>query len=500
VEASVTERHDQLRRQLASERHAFARPLRALIGRSPVVCDETASIAEVARIMRNQDVGSVVLHDAQRRPSGIITTRDLVAIVAQGGVERPAAAVMSRDLVSLSPQAFAYEAALTMSARGIRHVLVVEQDRLIGVISERDLFALQRLGLGELTMEIRLAADGEALKRLAGEIRRLGALLIEQGTAPEPLTLFISVLNDRLTQRLIETVRKRHDLGRISWSWLAFGSEGRFEQTFSTDQDNGLIFMVHEGGTPEQARARLVPFAREVNEALDRCGFPLCRGNVMASNPELCLTLEEWKAKMAGWIEVTAPKALLDAAICFDLRSLYGDESLVSALREWIASRVRAQPSFLRHLARAATDGRPALGGFGTFATFATEDAPGAAHTVNLKLNGARIFVDAARVLALAHGVRQTSTAERLRFVDAATEGRRAETGALIDAFHFIQGLRLRRQALAWMEAGGGHSAAEDLPNRIDPSQLNAFEQSALKEAFRQARLLQQRLEMEYQL
>jgi CBS domain-containing protein len=496
----VAERHDQLRRQLASERHAFAQPLRALVARSPVVCDEGVSVAEVARTMRDQDVGSVVLRDAQLQPSGIITTRDLVTIVAEGGAGRPASAVMSRGLVTLPPHAFAYEAALAMSEHGIRHVLVVEQYRLLGVISERDLFALQRLGLGELTMEIRLAADSGALKRLAGEIRRLGALLIEQGTAPEPLTLFVSVLNDRLTRRLIENVRKRHDLERISWSWLAFGSEGRFEQTFSSDQDNGLVFAVHEGGTPEQARARLVPFAREVNEALDRCGFPLCKGNVMASNPALCLTLDEWKSKMAGWIDVTAPKALLDAAICFDLRSLYGDESLVNRLREWIASRVRAQPSFLRHLARAATEGRPALGGFGTFATFATEDAPGAPHTVNLKLNGARIFVDAARVLALAHGVPQTSTAERLRLVDAATEHSRAETGALIDAFHFIQGLRLRRQALASAGAGGGRDAGEDLPNRIDPSQLNAFEQSALKEAFRLARLLQQRLELEYQL
>ena len=99
------------------------------------------------------------------------------------------------------------------------------------------------------------------------------------------------MLNDRLTQRVIEIVRKRHDLDRISWSWLAFGSEGRFEQTFSTDQDNGLIFVDQDGAPPEQTRARLIPFAREVNESLDACGFPLCKGNVMASNPEFCLTL-----------------------------------------------------------------------------------------------------------------------------------------------------------------------------------------------------------------
>jgi len=496
----VAERYDRLRHQIAGERHAFAQPLRAFVTRPPVVCDASRSVAEVARIMRDQDVGSVVLLDAQSKPSGIVTTHDLVAIVAEGGAERPAAEVMSGGLVSLPAHAFAYEAALAMTDHRIRHVLLIEHGRLVGVVSERDLFALQRLGVGELTMEIRLATDVDALARLAGEIRRLGVLLIDQGTAPEPLTLFISVLNDRLTQRLIEIARKRHELGRISWCWLAFGSEGRFEQTFSTDQDNGLIFLDHEGAPPDETRARLIPFAREVNDGLDACGFPLCTGNVMASNPELCLTLEEWKAKMARWIAVTAPKALLDAAICFDLRAIYGDGSLVTALREWIAGRVRAQPSFLRHLAKAATESRPALGGFGAFATFATDDAPGAPHSVNLKMNGARIFVDVARVLALAHGLHQTNTAERLRAVHAATQSKRAETDAVVDAFYFIQSLRLRKQAAAPEAAKGGRSAAEDLPNRIDPAQLNAFEQAALKEAFRLARLLQQRLELEYQL
>ena len=65
----------------------------------------------------------------------------------------------------------------------MRHVLVTER-KLIGVISERDLFSLQRLGLAELTMEIRLAADIGVLARLAAEIRRLTALLVEQGVAP----------------------------------------------------------------------------------------------------------------------------------------------------------------------------------------------------------------------------------------------------------------------------------------------------------------------------
>lgn len=493
----MAEKPDVLPQRMASERHAFAQPLRDLAKRAPVTCEGKCSVAEVARIMSARDVGSVVIVDAEQRPCGIFTTRDLVAVVAADGLDRPVHELMSRDLVSLPPQAFAYEAALAMTEHRIRHVLVMDDGRLLGVVSERDLFALQRLGLGELTMEIRLADDVGALAGLALQVRGLAALLVEQGTAPEPLTLFISVLNDRLTRRVIEVVRRRHDLDRIRWAWIAFGSEGRFEQTFSTDQDNGLVFATHEGMSPEQARAKLVPFAHEVNQALDVCGFPLCEGNIMASNPALCLTLDEWRAKMARWLGASVPQALLDASICFDLRPVYGDAALAAALRDWIVQHVRGHAAFLRLLARVATQAQPPLGRFGAFVPM---DAPGAPHTLNLKANGARIFVDAARVLALAQGLRETNTADRLRAFRDIRGLLPAETEALIDAFYFIQGLRLRKQALAPEARSGGRSAAEDLANRVDPDELNAFAQSALKEAFRLARQLQSRIVLDFQV
>ncbi|MGH8708202.1 MAG: DUF294 nucleotidyltransferase-like domain-containing protein, partial [Burkholderiales bacterium] len=344
-----------LRERMAAERQAFALTLQALVRRAVVSCDESRSVADAVRSMQEHDVGSVIVVDARSRPCGIFTSRDLMQVAAAGGLARGVSEFMSRDLVSLPPHAFAYEAALAMSERRIRHILVMEGERLVGVVSERDLFALQRLGLGELTMEIRLADSVETLAGLALQIRSLAALLVEQGTAPEPLTLFISVLNDRLTRRVIEVVRRNHELDRIRWSWLAFGSEGRFEQTFSTDQDNGLVFAAHAGIAPEQARARLVRFAREVNEALDACGFPLCEGDIMASNPALCLTQEEWRAKMSRWLDVTNPQALLDAAICLDLRPIHGDETLAVALRDWITQGVRGHAAFLRLLAQAAT-------------------------------------------------------------------------------------------------------------------------------------------------
>ena len=478
---------DPLDRRLAGEQQTFARPLRSLVQRAPVTCDAQRTLAEVAAQMRAERVGSVVVLDAGARPMGIVTSHDMVRVTAEDARLRPAAEIMTRDPVSLPSHALAYEAAILMASRAIRHILVMDEGRLAGIVSERDLFALQRLGLGEITTELRVAADLGALVRVAAEIRKLTVLLVGQGVAPEQLTLFVSVLNDRLSQRVIEVVRKQFDLERVSWCWLAFGSEGRFEQTLSTDQDNGLLFVAHDGAAPAQTRSRLLPFARAVNEALDACGFPLCKGNVMASNPELCLSLEEWKAKMAGWIDASLPKALLDAAICFDFRPLYGDAPLAAGLRDWVSARVKTQPAFLRHMAQAALGARPGLTRFGGFAA---GDASGA---LNLKLQGARIFIDAARIYALALGVTQTNTAERLRAVRDAGTLSEPDVATAVDAFYLLQRLRLQAQALL-------PEGARETANRIAPADLNRLVQSCLKEALRIAKDLQKRLSLDYQL
>jgi CBS domain-containing protein len=486
----MDKRYGYLERRLAGEQQTLARPLRALIRNQPVVCREHQSVREAVGIMHQRGVGSVIVVDAGSRPIGIFTTTDLVAVAARGLDDRAVAEVMTRAPFSLPAHALAYEAALAMIATGIRHVLVMDNEAIIGVVSERDLFSLQRLGLGEITTEIRLAGRVELLVDLAAEIRKLARLLVEEGVAAEQLTLFVSVLNDRLCQRIIEIERKNHDWEGISWCWLAFGSEGRFEQTFSTDQDNGILFSAHEQATPDAVRARLLPFARSVNEALDACGFPLCKGQIMASNPKLCLSLEEWQFKMGRWLEAPEPKALLDASICFDFRPLYGDATLAAALRDWVLPRTRANPRFLRLMAENALQSRPPLG---RLRDFITENAPNAPHSINLKLYGVRPFVDTARIYALAQALPQTNTGERLRAARAGSGMGVAETEATVEAFYVIQRLRLRNQAAADV-------LAEGTANRIDPDNLNELERHILKQSFRLARKLQQRLALDYQL
>ena len=478
-----------LERRLAGEQQVLARPLRSLVGRPPVTCRPDATVRDAVALMHAHGVGSVVVVDDAGAATGIFTTHDLVGVVARGAGDAALAEAMTPTPFSLPGHAMAYEAALAMVSLGIRHVLVMQDGGLAGVVSERDLFSLQRLGLAELTAEIRLAASVEVLVGLAAEVRKLARLLVDEGVAPEQLTTFISVLNDRLSQRIIDLERKSHRWSSIGWCWLAFGSEGRLEQTFSTDQDNGIVFVAHDGARPAAVRERLLPFASRVNQALDRCGFPLCKGQVMASNPKMCLSLDEWKARIRGWVVTPEPDDLLNAAIFFDLRPLHGDATLAAELQAWIQPLARSHPAFLRLLAENALESRPPLG---VLRDFATADAAGHAHSLDLKLNGARPFIDAARIYALAHGVGATPTAERLRGAREGLGMGQLEAEALVQAFYVVQGERLRVQAPLAPGAAGA--------NRLDPDTLNPFQRRVLKEAFLQARALQERLTLDYQV
>lgn len=481
--------------QSSAEQQSLTSPLSSIIHRFPVTCSPQTSIRQVLEIMHASRVGSMIAVDDTQRPLGILTLPDVLERIAlpQIDIDQPVIGIMTTQLTWLPPQALAHEAALVMAKHGFRHVLVVENDKLVGLVSEKDLFALQRVGLREIGSAIRHAANIEALQMAATDIRRMAHSMMAQGVAPEQLTQFISTFNDLLSVRVIELECAACELRNTpllkGLCWLALGSEGRFEQTLNTDQDNALIFTVPDGMSADQAREQLLPLAQRVNTSLALCGFPLCKGLVMASNPQWCLSLAEWKQKFSEWIMHGTPEALLHASIFFDFRMLCGAQTLADDLRHWLSHVASGNTRFLHQMAENALSNRPPLGMVRDFVV-------GKEHTLDLKLNGITPFVDAARIFSLATGVTQTSTIQRLRASAAKLNIHPSEIDAWVDALLFIQILRMRHHD-EMSELGGNDEA---LDNLIDPEKLNELDRRILKEAFRQARKLQARLALEYHL
>ena len=477
-----------------SEQQSLRNPLASIVQRKTITCTPNTSLRIALETIRANDVGSIVIVENEgekQRPIGIFTVRDLISRVVLPALDlsTPISAIMTPNPMTLPSSAPAFEAALMMARHSFRHVLVVEDGWLTGVVSEKDLFSLQRVGVTQLSAAIRNAGSQEQLQHAAHDIRQLGHNMMAQGISAEQLTQILSTLNDLLTQRVIE-IECRSTCSR-SFCWLSFGSEGRLEQTLSTDQDNGILFALKEGENADAIRAELLPFAERINRALADCGFPLCQGNVMAKNPKWCLSLDEWKQQFQSWIipeNADDPEAKINASIFFDFRPLYGRTELAEQLRTWLLTRTTA-PKFLQNMAQNALLNRPPLGLVRDFVVTSEGEH---AHTLDLKLNGAMPFVDAARLFALASGVDITGTAARLRAAGPKLNIASSEIEAWISAFYFIQMLRLRGQHEE-------NQAGIEMNNRIDPDKLNDLDRRILKEAFRQARKAQARLALDYQ-
>jgi len=338
------------------------------------------------------------------------------------------------------------------------------------------------VALGEL-------ADLRQAPTLAARIRALAGALATAGVDGLLLTRILSTLNDALTIRVIELLARQHRLPEVSWCWLALGSEGRGEQTFVTDQDNGLVFSAANDREAAALRELFLPFAQAVNAQLAECGFELCSGRIMAGNPAWCLSYDEWREQFVDWVRRPDPLALLNASIFFDLRPLYGAAELAEKLRSLLLSQTVETSSFLYLMAANALQAPPPL----SFRGEVLAEGGVAGGELDLKKFGSRIFVDAARIFALASGCRAVSSFERLRQAGPAAGLLPAEVTAIEAALNQILRLRLRQQML---DAEAGRAAGHGLR----PGSLNEVDQAILRESLLQARRVQQRLKLNYSL
>ena len=453
--------------------------------KKPLTIGPNKSLREALTLIDEKKVGSILIVEDQHTILGILTRYDVLSRVTLSDLDlsTPISAVMTPDVKTLTVDDTAEMAGLLMSRFHIRHLPVLDRGELVGIISERDLFSLQRLSLSNISSAIRGTDDLAQLQKCADDIRTFARNLLGQGVQARQLTTLISHLNDVLTVRLIEIYAAKHQLNMTQFAWIALGSEGRSEQTIATDQDNALVF---SDSAPESQREVYLRFAGEVNQALNECGYPLCKGNIMASNPELCLTQHEWLIRFSRWIEQGNPQDLLNASIFFDFRVLAGNPDLLIPLKDYVRTKAAATPRFIKLMADNSLNIRVPLNWFGAIEPKEIDGQK----TIDLKMQGTAIIVDVARIYSLAFGIEAINTRERLAAIGRALNVPESESASWITAFEFLQTQRLAAQ-IGEAKIGGN-------PNVIDIEKLNIVDRSILKEALSKVRSLQQHLQLDY--
>jgi CBS domain-containing protein len=337
-----------------------------------------------------------------------------------------------------------------------------------------------------LTAAIARAQAPEQLAGIAAAIGTLAGDELAAGRDVQATTTMISALNDAATVRVVELAAAEMDIDLDRACWLVFGSQARGEQTIATDQDNGLVFAAARDADAE--RPRWMAFGQRVNDALARCGYPLCEGRIMAGQPLCCLTADEWCRRFEHWMAHGSGNDLLAARIYFDLRALAGKTALAQPLLELLRSPAAAVPRFAKQMAEVVLCNHVPLNWFGGVVTTQRHDRA----MFDLKMNGTALFVDAARLWALAGSIADTGTVPRLRAAAAQLRVPEAELADWVDGFLQLQRLRLLSQRRR------GEAADPEERTWVAWDDLDAAQRVQLKRALRAARWVQQRVELDY--
>jgi CBS domain-containing protein len=476
----------------SGERSVLLRRLREFVRGPAIACGPDTSAAEIARLLSRHRVGSAVVCGADHAILGIVTDRDLrervVAAGRDAGTVR-VAEIMSAPVIGLGPGSLAFEAILEMTRRDIRHLAVVDEGRLAGVVSMYDFLPTETLHPVVLAREIGRATS---LDGLAASGRRVVALcrqLVGERARAYDVGQIVSALNDRMLVRVLALVTEElGDSGEgpppLPYCWLSFGSEARREQTLRTDQDNGLAFADGPPDLQDRAARYYRRLGEETVRGLERIGVPPCPGGIMASNPRWCQPLSVWRGYFLGWILDPLPERVLEASIHFDLRPLAGAAELAHSLVDTVLSEAPRHPGFLRLLARDAVDRPAALTLLGRIATRRSGAHLGA---VDLKGGGAMQLTGAARVHALELGLRETNTIDRFRAAAERGIYTDAEGRDIDDAAQHLMRLRLVHQLE--QEARG-----QPPDNFVVAARLSRADRVLLKEALHTVGRVQGRL------
>lgn len=466
--------------------------------KQPVTCHAGASIQTAAQLMTERDVGSIIVVNEKNYPVGIVTDKDLRRHVATGRValSQPTSAIMSSPVITLPPQLTVADVQIAMVKNRIHHLCITEdgtdQTPVLGVVSEHDLLVLQGYNPAVLIRETRRCLQAGQLRLIREKAEGLLRRYIYQEVSIAFISAVMSEVNDAIIVRALQIAQlamKEEGLGAppARFCWLALGSEGRGEQLLRTDQDNALLFEDVAADRYSSVKQYFLDLAKRVNNILSEVGFEYCPADMMAGNPQWCLSLAEWKRQFTAWIDEPTPKAVMFCTIFFDYRPVFGDAALARKLTEHIFDQIDQQSIFLSFLARDALQNPPPLT---FFRNFVVEKGGEHQHEFDIKLRAMMPLADAARVLALYSKVGGVhNTFRRFEKMAELEPQNRELYEQAADAYEIL----MRYRTLQGLKHGGSG-------RYFDPAQLSKVERINLRNSFRPITELQTLLRVRFKL
>ncbi|MEQ4624424.1 MULTISPECIES: DUF294 nucleotidyltransferase-like domain-containing protein [Providencia] len=458
---------------LAEDHLLYLNPVSSIENRNIVIISPGTSIQDAAQemVQKHRSSALVMAGDVLL---GIITDRDLTKRVVALGLDitKPVSKIMTENPVTISANAPIINAIELMMQHNIRSLPVMTNHRITGVLTATSLVQKNSMQAVYLISRIYRQDSLDELKALGIQRQSVFESLVESGVQSHTIQLMMTLIADAFNKQLLKLAERELGEPPCDYCWFAAGSQARQEMHYLSDQDNGII-LARDITKEEEGWFRQL--AEYVCYGLDECGYSLCPGHIMATNPKWCKPLSDWQAYYQQWLKEPEQLALLNISVFLDIRFLYGNQVLFNSLVLSAESHLKGSKRLLSMLVANSTRINPPLGMFRQFVLVKNGENHSA---FNIKKQAINLLVELARVYSLEAGVFTPSTMTRFEVARDSGIISAASCQELTEAYLFINQVRFGCQRRALL-------AGDALTNLIVPQRLTQFERNHLKDAFR---------------
>ena len=460
---------------------------------NPITATKNATVKEIAEVMVKYKIGSIIIEENQL-PIGIITDKDLRYKIATGifTIDDTADCIMSTPVITVGANNSVAEVQLQMMQLGIGHLCVTSdgtpQSKIIGIISEHDVFTSQANNPGVLLKQTKRAKNAEELKSVRENLTQLIQNALNENIPIAHISKIVAEINTVITKRAIDlAIIKMDQKPPVDFAWINIGSQGRKEQLLMTDQDNALLFADVSPDNYDGVKNYFLQLAFYVTEMLSTVGYELCPAEMMASNTLWCKSVTEWKRQYDSWINNPGIEGILMCSIFFDYDFVYGTKELVDDITTTILKNIENNQVFFAYLGADALKNLPPLG---FFKNFIIEKDGEHRDNFDVKGRGLMTLIDAARLLCLSNKITgANNTILRFKELSALEPQNAAIYDACAEAFSILQKFRTKEGFAS--NSGGRY---------LDLSKLSKLDKLKLKNAFNPINDVQEIIRTRFQL
>lgn len=473
----------------------LAQAVRNIMKAPLATCGTETTLREAFERMQARKIGSFGVVDDAGKLYGLLTCSGMSEAVLLKGFSPDDAIHFAACETphTIDPDTPLWEAEEIQQRHGVKYLVVTEAGAPVGMVSQSDIVRSIHTEQGTVIGEIQSATDIEDLVTFKGRLAEVAVEAWEHNRLPSKAVRTLSEVQLSLQRRCVELTEASMEAegkgpAPLDYAFIIMGSGGRKEMLLTADQDNGLILADADEAQLTAANPWFEEFTTRLNDNLDRIGYPLCKGGIMARNPMFRKTLSQWRGQISHMSRHPNQKAARWSNIVFDFNTLYGNDDLTAELRKHVFAELTERPRLLEFMVQDDAEGRPSLGLFNRLIPVADDEHKG---TIDIKRTGLRIVADAARIFALRHGVAACHTMDRLNNLMRLGVFDRDFVDTVGSAYEEL----LERILSHQIEQA---RAGEEPDKYIDPEALPSRLRESLRLAMRGVKRIQDRLQDEF--